>query len=181
MSKKCSKCGYENDVNAKFCLECGNVLENLQENNICPKCGYSNNIGSNFCKSCGSSLSTGGNSNVAVNNTTQGNTIPPQRNNPNEISCPYCGSMISAYAEKCRFCGEWVKRSSSRPHTPQSGGETHTLAIVLGYIFTLLGGWIGLIIAIYLLTRNNENAKTHGTIQLILFFVVLLFWFAIFL
>lgn len=48
----------------------------------------------------------------------------------------------------------------------------HTLAIILGYFFSIMGGLIGFIIAIYLITREDPNAKKHGKIQL----GILIFW-----
>lgn len=49
--------------------------------------------------------------------------------------------------------------------------KSYTLTIVLGYIFSVLGGLIGLILAIYNVTRDDESAKLHGKIQLIIFVV----------
>lgn len=45
----------------------------------------------------------------------------------------------------------------------------HTALTVIGYIFGILGGIIGLIIAIYLLTREDKRAKTHALIILGIF------------
>lgn len=42
----------------------------------------------------------------------------------------------------------------------------HTLAIILGYVFSALGGLIGLIFSIYLQSRQNPNAVMHGRIQM---------------
>ena len=38
--------------------------------------------------------------------------------------------------------------------------------IIIGYIFAILGSVLGFIFAIYLITRNDSNAKKHGIIQL---------------
>ena len=43
---------------------------------------------------------------------------------------------------------------------------TSKIIIILGYIFSLLGGLIGVILAIYLATRKDPVAKKHGYIQL---------------
>jgi len=159
MSKICSNCEFNNDKNAKFCLKCGNSLEsnNTQEKPLNSK------------------------PDVGNNNIDQGDvSITSEPNHSNEVNCPYCGGSINVTAEKCRYCGEWVKKRQSQPYNPHDNdGKTYTLAIVLGYIFTLLGGWIGLIIAIYLLTRDNKDAKTHGKIQLVLFFIMVILWIMI--
>ena len=50
----------------------------------------------------------------------------------------------------------------------------------MGYIFCILGGIVGLIIAIYLATRKDPVAKKHGRIQLgILILYVLIIALAI--
>lgn len=45
----------------------------------------------------------------------------------------------------------------------------YNIPTALGYIFGLLGGFIGLIAAIYLLTRKDKIAKAHGIIILGIF------------
>ena len=74
--------------------------------------------------------------------------------------CANCGSQIDVNAEVCPSCGVSVAKKKS-----------YTLTIVLGYIFSVLGGLIGLILAIYNVTRDDESAKLHGKIQLIIFVV----------
>lgn len=39
-------------------------------------------------------------------------------------------------------------------------------ATALGYFFAIFGGWFGLVVGLYLLTRDNEKAKLHGKIIL---------------
>ena len=48
---KCPKCQFENPETAKFCVECGGILELT-----CPKCGFSNSPGFKFCAECGHNL-----------------------------------------------------------------------------------------------------------------------------
>lgn len=119
---KCLNCETLNDVNSKFCVNCGGILKTVSSDNRL---------------------------------------------------CPYCGSSIPANASKCKNCGEWINKKM-KP-------SEHNLAIVLGYIFTLLGGWIGFIIAIYLLTRDDSRARKHGGIQLlisVIWIIVLLIVFS---
>lgn len=47
----CPKCGHQNDVEAKFCSNCGEPLQK-----ICPKCGASNDCNATFCKHCGAKI-----------------------------------------------------------------------------------------------------------------------------
>ena len=48
----CTQCGKVNDENAKFCIECGASLKNVQ----CESCGALSKIGSKFCAQCGHEL-----------------------------------------------------------------------------------------------------------------------------
>lgn len=72
--------------------------------------------------------------------------------------CPHCKGEISVDASKCRHCGEWIDKSK-KPNT--YGGAT-----VVGYFFAIFGGWLGIVVGLYLLTRDNEKAKLHGKIIL---------------
>lgn len=48
---KCSQCGSENSVDAKFCTECSASLTNR-----CSRCGKENDLNSKFCGECGADL-----------------------------------------------------------------------------------------------------------------------------
>ena len=85
--------------------------------------------------------------------------------------CPNCGSENSENAEFCVNCG--------RLFNALDNGKSYTFLKVVGYIFSFLGGLIGFIIAIYLLTRKNANAKKHGKIQLALCIIMTIVWFSI--
>lgn len=75
---KCAKCGADLPANAKFCLECGEKIFSLADNEIiCPKCGAKTMKGK-FCLECGASL---------IN------------------KCPSCGAEIPAGAKFCLECG----------------------------------------------------------------------------
>jgi hypothetical protein len=58
----------------------------------------------------------------------------------------------------------------------QKPSKNYNLIIILGYIFSILGGIIGLILALYLATRKDPRAKMHGSIQLsiLLFYSIIL-------
>ena len=53
---RCDVCGTENPEGSKFCINCGNNLEN-QGHIICDACGYENPAGARFCQKCGKDLS----------------------------------------------------------------------------------------------------------------------------
>jgi len=96
--------------------------------------------------------------------------------------CIFCGKEIKFGAIKCKYCHNFLRnpKSEDLDLNQDVGGESHTVAIVLGYIFCFLGGLIGLIISLYLLTRDSEDAKKHGKIQLVLLVLMFIFWFIIF-
>lgn len=51
---KCPSCGIINEKDTKFCIECGNKIQ--QKKITCRKCGALNRPGSEFCSQCGKSL-----------------------------------------------------------------------------------------------------------------------------
>jgi len=92
--------------------------------------------------------------------------------------CPFCGEELVDDAKFCKNCGKDVS-SYSAPgtgnFTPAPAGEkSHTLAIVAGYILALLIPLGGIIIGIYLITRDESQAKFHAKLIIALAVVV---WF----
>lgn len=51
--KVCAKCGSENSMKAKFCLECG---EKFPEAKFCTECGAKVSVTAKFCPECGNKL-----------------------------------------------------------------------------------------------------------------------------
>lgn len=114
----------------------------------CSECGTKNRVNAKFCKNCGKPI------------------ILPFRNSKNadtEIRCPYCAEEINPFAKKCKHCGEWLDANAQ----PQRSNEDYSVIILIGVIFTILGGIIGLIISIYLISRNDKKAQNAGKILLI--------------
>ncbi|MCE5214448.1 MAG: zinc ribbon domain-containing protein [Methanobacterium sp.] len=126
---------------------------------FCPACGSKNDDEAKFCKKCGEDFSNLGS------------------NRLNAIDrCPYCAEEISPAAKKCKHCGEWLDKKTRNQDT-----NDYSLAILLGIIFTILGGIIGLIISLYLISRNDKRAQNAGIVLLIVNIVwifVLLIMFA---
>ncbi len=90
------------------------------------------------------------------------------------IYCPSCGEELPDGANFCKSFGAKIN-SVSRTETPQRPvyEESHTFAIVIGYIFAILIPLIGIIIGIYLLTRKNSSqASKHGKYILIVAVVI---------
>lgn len=92
--------------------------------------------------------------------------------------CPFCGEALVDEAKFCKSCGKSLENINFNNNTQQTVytqpysvpvvEKSHTAAIVLGYIFAILIPLIGLIIGIYLTTRNDsQKAKRHGIFVLI--------------
>ncbi|MCX7681637.1 MAG: zinc-ribbon domain-containing protein [Anaerolineae bacterium] len=61
---KCTRCGFENRPDARFCKQCGQPLAVQPapppvEEMLCPACGASYKPGARFCSRCGNPLTTG--------------------------------------------------------------------------------------------------------------------------
>ena len=132
----------------------------------CPQCGSTTDDKYGFCYKCGREFAkTEINANV----------------------CPLCKHENPDEAEYCVKCGtplifkQQVKESSLSPIVIRkeikkdsenyAENKTSSWVIIFGYIFSILGGIIGLIIAIYLSTRKDPIARRHGHIQLAIFLI----------
>lgn len=132
----------------------------------CPQCGTTSEDQYGFCYKCG----------YEFEKITQ---------NPNE--CPLCGFENPDEADFCVKCGTPLlfknpiqvndkeiqpivihKTIAKEPKPKKHGGFTRLL-VILGYLFSILGGLLGLVIAIYLVTRKDAQLRKHGTIQLAIF------------
>ena len=96
--------------------------------------------------------------------------------------CPSCGEALVDDARFCKSCGKsldspgqnFSQTNNSQPYSVPVVEKSHTAAIVLGYVFAILIPIIGLIFAIYLLTRDDSpKAKQHGKYDLL---VTILVW-----
>ena len=116
------------------------------------------------------------------------------------IMCPRCGKMNDGTLDFCIYCGTYFDEynednndgnvffirsiTNGKPgkkqaiklnempdkfHNPQK--QKHSIAILLGYLFAILGGLIGFAFAIYLITRKDKNARRHGLIQLVILLI----------
>lgn len=132
----------------------------------CPQCGSTTDDIYGFCIKCGREF-------------TQAD--------PHAHTCPLCGYQNPEEADYCVKCGTpllfkeqpegeiksfgpiVVQKSYSRNPNPAPARGTSKWLIIFGYLFSILGGLLGLIIAIYLSTRKDPVAKRHGHIQLAIF------------
>jgi len=131
----------------------------------CPKCHTVSDDMYGFCIKCG----------YEFPKTEKEDKICPLCNyqNPDEADfCVKCGAPLAFKNQfenvgglNNRIIVKRISTDSNDSNTP----HTSRFLIILGYIFSVLGGLIGLIIAIYLVTRKDPVAKKHGYIQLAIF------------
>lgn len=132
----------------------------------CPQCGTTGDDKYGFCIKCGWEF---------------------PKMDSQERFCPLCGYLNPDEADFCVKCGTPLlfknqfetkntsygpiiisKSGSINPESTQTSGFTKWL-IIFGYLFSILGGLLGLIIALYLITRKDPNTRKHGIIQLAIF------------
>ena len=87
--------------------------------------------------------------------------------------CRKCGSELKEGEVFCGTCGTKVGDVGIEKTAEEK--YPHLLATVLGYIFGILGGWLGLIFGIYLLKKDHPRAKFHGKIILVITIVMIVF------
>lgn len=126
----------------------------------CPQCGSTSDDIYGFCIKCGYEFTK----------------IESVKN-----ACPLCGFSNPDEADFCVKCGTplifgnsdvkpiIIKKTNINDQSVESPKKANMWLIVFGYIFSILGGLLGLIIAIYLSTRKDPVSRKHGHIQLAIF------------
>ena len=90
--------------------------------------------------------------------------------------CPSCGTERKEGSKYCHNCGydfgnvsaELNSNSNSNTQATQNpipnvqSENSHTISKILGYICAILIPLFGVIFGIYLITRDEEDAKKHG-------------------
>ncbi|MBR3113944.1 MAG: zinc ribbon domain-containing protein [Methanobrevibacter sp.] len=129
----------------------------------CPQCGATGDDQYGFCIKCGWEF---------------------PKIDPTKKLCPLCGYDNPEEADFCVKCGTPLMFVNTPPNNtigpivikkevvgkPESGTSGFLKwLIIFGYLFSILGGLLGLIIAIYLVTRKDPKVRKHGIIQLAIF------------
>lgn len=132
----------------------------------CPQCHTTSDDQYGFCIRCGYEFSK---------MEVDANTCP-LCNFPNPDEADYCVKCGSPLIFKQNFENNQtsvgpiiIQKKVIGDEQSYNGPRTSRILILLGYIFSILGGLLGLIIAIYLITRKDPVAKKHGRIQLLIF------------
>ncbi|NYB52077.1 MAG: zinc-ribbon domain-containing protein [Methanobacteriaceae archaeon] len=94
--------------------------------------------------------------------------------------CHNCGAKNVENAIFCEKCGTKlsepnVRASKSMGNKTSFTGKNKpsTILVVIGYIFAILGGLIGILIGVYLYTRDNQDSKFHGRNMLVIAAVII--------
>ena len=136
----------------------------------CPRCHATGDDQYGFCIRCGYEF---------PKLEVDANTCPLcNYSNPDEADyCVKCGSPLifkQDFDNQSSLNPIIIQRKVSEDAQSYNGPRTSRIVILLGYIFSILGGLLGLIIAIYLITRKDPVAKKHGRIQLLIFIFYLI-------
>lgn len=107
--------------------------------------------------------------------------------------CPFCGERLVDEAKFCKNCGKNVEKyqkvsdsqSDRQTYQPPAVEKSYTIATVIGFLCALLFPLFGIIIGIYLATRNDSTkAKRYGYIMIavgaivwILSFITAMVWY----
>lgn len=132
----------------------------------CPKCGTTTDDMYGFCIKCG----------YEFPEIPKGENACPLCGYPNPDEADYCVKCGTPLIFKSQFEGNHtalnpivIKKEVINNAEEIRNKRTNKWIIVFGYIFSILGGLLGLIIAIYLSTRKNPLDRRHGHIQLAIF------------
>ena len=120
---------------------------------FCSQCGSELSEGTKFCSKCGAPLKDYKSVNTQQNSNSSG------------VSCPKCGSLVPFGNVVCNNCGNPLNQ------------DKHTAAIVLGYICSIFAPILGIIFAIYLLTRLNKDVHKHGVIMIVLAIILVIIYY----
>lgn len=85
--------------------------------------------------------------------------------------CPNCGEQLIDDANFCKRCGATINPGTPRADVPEPPAyeKSYTIHIVIAYALALIIPLLGIIMSVYLMTRNDsEKAKRHGKYALIL-------------
>lgn len=132
----------------------------------CPQCGTASDDMYGFCIKCG----------YEFPKIKPNHNACPLCQYPNPDEADYCVKCGTPLIFKSQFEGDHtalnpivIKKEVSSNADEYRGNKTSKWLILFGYVFSILGGLLGLIIAIYLSTRKDPVARKHGHVQLAIF------------
>lgn len=168
-------------------------MEERQETKICPFCKKEVLKLAKKCRFCGNWLNETSNetkhyvqTKLSIGDTPSYIPAKPQVNETMSKQCPYCRQLIPFDAQKCQYCGEWVKEREKKANRVYAicGGLIGTIVALIGLILEIGSdgsgaGWCfalcaAIILGIYFLPTTLADQKFHKNTTAI--FVVNLFF-----
>lgn len=150
--RRCPKCHTASDDIYGFCIKCGYEFPEINPAKVCIHCGYQNPDEADYCVKCGTPL--------ILRNPTEV---------PKKIIINKEMLENAQYGEENKLNPIIIKKEVVDSAENYRQHKTSSFLILLGYVFSILGGIIGLIIAVYLVSRKDPTVKKHGFIQLGIF------------
>ena len=134
----------------------------------CPQCGTAADDKYGFCYKCGREF-------TKIETDSDVCQLCGFHNPPEAEYCVKCGTPLGFKQQfetttTTTNIGPVIIQKEISPNRERPvEHRTSRWLIIFGYVFSILGGILGLIIAIYLSTRKDPYARKHGHIQLAIF------------
>ena len=109
----CPNCGQDNELDSRFCRNCGNALALT-----CARCGQGNEAGSNYCRNCGNTLTA---------NTVPASSVPAPAAARAALVCPRCQHRNEPESQFCYNCGLPLTEEGGRVSTARPGLQAFAL------------------------------------------------------
>jgi ribosomal protein L40E len=102
--KACPRCGHQNRVTAKVCVQCAHAFVLVDADGVvrktCANCNHANRLTARVCSQCGHHFSS---------------LRPMKRLGSGQKWCPQCGAARKPSAKVCNQCGFRFKPHTTRP------------------------------------------------------------------
>ena len=115
----CPNCGQDNELDSRFCRNCGNALALT-----CARCRQGNEAGSNYCRNCGNTLTA---------NTVPASSVPTPAAAPAALVCPRCQHRNEPESQFCYNCGLPLTEEGGRVSTARPGLQAFALGRPAGF------------------------------------------------
>lgn len=144
--------------------------------NSCPECNTVLIEDAEFCHKCGSKV----NHIKSNSDRTDVNTISKSEIEYGILRCPQCGLINPPKSTTCD-CGYPLSATNENSpdntiYDPIGRGKNSIrkkpkVLIFFGYLFSVLGGYLGIVIALYLLLskkKYDSKSRRHGILMIII-------------
>lgn len=153
-------------------FRCPNCKKFIPMPRVCPQCQRECESDAAFCPACGSDLS--GKKPLKLQASAQATPSPPALNS--RYQCPYCGNLLALGTRVCAICRMDLRTGKPIGHEMPTGDESGCL-MAAGWVFALLGGWLGIILGIVVIVRGKRVGS--GIAMIIVSILSVIFWLMI--